>query len=99
MTGETLRVVARMVAFPDRIEEAKALLIAIVAPTRQEPGCIRYELLQNQLNPTEFVFIEEWESEAALNTHLSSPHISEALAQVPLLMASGPEIVPHTLLI
>ncbi|PSB05277.1 putative quinol monooxygenase [Merismopedia glauca] len=99
MTQTTVRILARMSAFPDRLEEAKALLIGLVEPTRQESGCIRYELLQNLSDPTEFTFIEEWESEAALNAHLSSAHISQAFAQVPLLIASGPDIMRHTLLI
>ena len=50
--------------------------MALVEPTRRESGCIQYELLQNQEDPTDFVFVEEWESEVRLNAHLDSPHIN-----------------------
>jgi quinol monooxygenase YgiN len=95
----TVRVLARMSAFPDRLEEAKALLVSLVEPTRQEPGCLKYELLQNQSHPTEFTFVEEWESESAMKTHLKSPHISQALAKVSILMDSTPDIACYDVLI
>lgn len=98
MTQPTLRILARMSALPDRIEEVKALLISLLEPTRQEPGCLKYELLQNELNLAEFTFVEEWESETAMKAHLNSPHVIQALSRASGLLASGPDILPHKLL-
>jgi quinol monooxygenase YgiN len=95
---EKLRVVAHVVALPDKVDETKSLLLGLIEPTRQEAGCIRYELLQNQTDPTDFVFVEEWESLQALDTHLASAHIQAAIAQVPNLIAEGPEIRCYKLL-
>jgi len=67
-----------LIALPAHQEEVKSILSGLVEPTRQESGCIFYQLLQNQENPKDFVFIEESESEALLNAHLNSPHINEA---------------------
>ena len=71
----TLRVVARIKARPDRVEEVREALAGLVAPTRSEPGCVVYEMLQNTNDPTDFTFVEEWESEAALTNHAASEHI------------------------
>ncbi len=98
MAQSTVRVVARLIAFPNKVEEAKALLLGLLEPTRQEPGCLRYDLLQNQADPTDFTFVEEWESPEALDNHLASEHIQVAIQGVPELIAVGPDIRRYTLL-
>jgi len=89
---KTIRVVARIVALPEKIEALKAVLLEIIEPTRQEPGAIKYELLQNQSDPTDFTFIEEWASNEALETHLASPHLQAAIAKLEGLVATSPDI-------
>ena len=96
---KTLRVVARVVALPDQVEALKELLISLVEPTRQEPGCLYYELLQNQQDPTDFTFIEEWESQKHLNAHLASEHLKNAMNQLPGLVAGEPDIRCYDLII
>lgn len=88
----TLRVVARITALPDRVEPLKAVLSELVEPTRREAGCIQYELLQNRADPADFTFVETWESEAALETHLASAHIKAATEKLPGLVAAPPDI-------
>jgi quinol monooxygenase YgiN len=92
MSKHTLRVVARIVARPDKIDELRSLLTGLIEPTRKEAGCITYELLQNRVDATDFTFVEEWDDDAALDAHLASPHISNALAKVPELLAAAPDI-------
>lgn len=75
MTNQTIHVVARFVAIPNKVEELKAILLGLIESTKVEAGVIKYELLQNQSDPTDFTFVEEWESAAALDTHLASPHL------------------------
>jgi len=96
--SKKIRVVARLIAFPNKVEEAKALLLGLVEPTRKEAGCLQYDLLQNQADPTDFTFVEEWESDESLDAHLGSEHIQSAIAQIPELIASGPDIRRYTLL-
>ena len=47
MTTQSVRVVARIIALHDKVEETKAMLMALIEPTRQEAGCLQYQLLQN----------------------------------------------------
>lgn len=51
-------------------------LRGLVAPTRAEEGCVRYDLHRDLENPTQFVFREIWESEEHLARHLESAHIT-----------------------
>lgn len=59
MDYKGLRVIAHLKAKTDKLEEARELLAGLVAPTRVEEGCVSYELLQDNAEPTEFTFVEE----------------------------------------
>ncbi|MDJ0553554.1 MAG: antibiotic biosynthesis monooxygenase [Microcoleaceae cyanobacterium MO_207.B10] len=98
MSQETVRVVARVVAFPNTVEQVKSILVDIVLPTRQEKGCIKYELLQNQTDPTDFTFVEEWESESLLEKHLASDHIQASSSQLNKLVSIPPDIRRYRLI-
>jgi quinol monooxygenase YgiN len=98
MSKTTIRVVARIVALPDKVEQLKSVLIGLIEPTRKEEGCTAYELLHNQADPTDFTFVEEWESQALLDTHLASAHIQEAVSQLNSLVAAEPDIRVYRLL-
>ncbi|BAZ41507.1 antibiotic biosynthesis monooxygenase [Calothrix sp. NIES-4101] len=94
----TIHVVARVITLPNKIEEFKALALNLVEATRQEAGCIKYELLQNQSDATDFTFVEAWESEAVWNLHLNTPHFLDAVSQLDGLVASAPDIRSYKLL-
>lgn len=98
MSKPTLRVVARLTANPDKVAELKSLLLSIIEPTRQEQGCIKYELLQNQVDPTDFTFVEEWESAALLEQHLASNHLQAAVQKLEGLAVAPPDIRRYELL-
>ncbi len=98
MSTASLRVVARVIALPGKVEQVKSVLFALVEPTRQEEGCITYELWQNQEDPTDFTFVEEWQNQAMLNAHLASAHIEAAESQLDSLLASEPDIRIYQLL-
>ncbi|MFN6463541.1 MAG: putative quinol monooxygenase [Nostoc sp. DedVER02] len=88
MTNQTIHVVAHFVALPDKVEELKAILLGLIESTKLEVGVIKYQLLQNQSDSTDFTFVEEWESAAALDTHLASPHLQAAIAKLEGLIAA-----------
>lgn len=96
MPDQGVRVVARVVARSGRVEELRTLLQGLVEPTRKELGCVTYELLQNKNNPTDFTFVEEWTSEAALDAHLQSPHLQDARVKFPNLAVADPDIRRYT---
>lgn len=92
MSSLSIRVVARLIALPEKVEELKAVLINLVEPTRKETGCIQYDLCQNQDDPTDFTFVEEWTTKEALETHLANDHIQLAIQQIDGLVVHKPDI-------
>ncbi|KVG53546.1 antibiotic biosynthesis monooxygenase [Burkholderia territorii] len=69
-------VISINVAKPGKEAALEVLLSGLVAPTRSDPGMIRYELSRDLRNPCVFVFHEIWESQEALDDHLNTPHIA-----------------------
>lgn len=92
MPEETLRVIARVKARPNKVGELLSVLSALVEPTRKEPGCLSYVLLQNNEDPTDFAFVEEWQNNGALESHFATKHFKDAMITLPNLLATEPEI-------
>lgn len=87
MSETTLRVIVRLRAQPGKEADLKQVLVGLIEPTREENGCIGYELLENLEDPREFTFVEEWEGESALEAHFSTDHIAGAVQLFPDLLA------------
>ena len=96
MPQDTLRVIAHFRAKPDTVDALKNLLATLIEPTRAEDGCITYELWQNDQDPTDITFVEEWTNHAALETHLATEHIQSALGQLGDLVDAAPDIRTYT---
>lgn len=92
MPENSIRIVARLVANPASVEQVRSILIDLIEPTRQETGCISYELHQNLTDKTDFIFIEEWSSDAAIDAHLATKHIKDALKKLSGLIAEEPDV-------
>ncbi len=60
---------------PGREAELQRELLALTAPTRAEPGALRYDLYQSSVKPNEFMRFEEWRDAAALEAHKQTPHL------------------------
>lgn len=56
-------------------DDVAAAALPCVEATRKEAGCRRYDLTSNVLDPTELVFVEEWDSREALEAHFNTSHI------------------------
>lgn len=96
--SNTVRIVAHIPALPDKVDQVREVLSALLAPTRAEAGCLSYELLQNLEDPTDFTFVEEWASDEAIDSHMAGPHLQAALALMPGLLAGAPQIHRYTLI-
>ena len=87
-----LTVVAQVRAKPGKEDETRRVLLALVAPTRAEAGCINYDLHQSHDDAALFLFYENWESKSHLDAHARSAHIQAFRARVGDLLAEPVEI-------
>lgn len=73
--AELLTVVAEMKAKAGKEDDLRRALVTLVAPTRQEEGCVQYDLHEKTDEPGRFVFYENWLSADHLARHAASAHI------------------------
>jgi len=66
-------VIARFAAREGKENQLKALLQGMLTPTRAESGCELYDLYESD-SRGRFYLNETWESQAALDRHLATPH-------------------------
>lgn len=92
MAEGKVTVVARIKAREGMEEEVRRALLALVAPTRAEAGCINYDLHQALDDRTLFIFYENWRSQADLDAHIRQPYIAAMFARQAELLAEPVEI-------
>jgi quinol monooxygenase YgiN len=52
----------------------KEAYLAMVEPSRKEPGCLCYNLHQSKTDNKQFMVYEQWASQEALDSHRKTPH-------------------------
>lgn len=87
-----LTVVATMRALPGKEEELERRLKALIGPTREEAGCLDYDLHRQIDDASVFVMIERWTDKGELDKHLQTPYLRELGAALPDLLRSPLEM-------
>ena len=77
-----IKVIARCVVKQESLEDYKRIAAQLVAETMKEEGVISYDLYQDIHHPQILTFIEEWESEKALENHGKTPHYQRLVPQL-----------------
>ncbi len=70
---------------------------AVASASRRETGCINYHLYEETERENHFVFIEEWESQAALEQHFATSHVNQFMRGIPATIVAPPEVKFHTI--
>jgi|ERR1700690_2128546 quinol monooxygenase YgiN len=83
-----VHVIARFVAREGSENQLRVLLQGMLTPTRAESGCESYELYESD-SRGRFYLYEIWESQAALDRHLATPHF-QRLKQTGAELAKEP---------
>jgi quinol monooxygenase YgiN len=73
----TLTIVANITAKEGKIDMVKAELLKLIDITRNELGCINYDLHQDNDNPAKFLFYENWKSRELWQSHMSNQHLTD----------------------
>jgi quinol monooxygenase YgiN len=80
-------VIAEIVAKPGSADALRALLVPFAEKSRNEPGCKLYTLLEVESEPRRFLTYERWTDEAALQVHMTTPHIKEIVPKLEPVLA------------
>ena len=77
-----VKIVAILTARPGKADDLQALLSGMLAPSRAEPGNLRYDLWRDQADPVRFVLDELYTDNAAIAAHRATPHFQDYLARI-----------------
>lgn len=77
-----VKIVAVLTARAGKTEDLKALLLGMTAPSRSEPGNLRYDLWLDQANPDRFILDELYTDNAAVAAHRETPHFKNYLSRI-----------------
>ena len=75
-----LTIVAHITAKSDQIELVKSELEKLIDTTRNEAGCLQYDLHQDNENPAHFMFFENWETRDLWQVHMNNQHLKDYLS-------------------
>jgi quinol monooxygenase YgiN len=74
-------------------EKVKELLENLVANSRNESGCLQYDLHQNIENPSAFIFHEVWENKEVYDSHNSQEYVKHFFAIAPDLLSEKATLI------
>jgi quinol monooxygenase YgiN len=80
-------VIAELVAKPESADALRALMVPFAEKSRTEPGCQVYALMEVHGEPGRFLTFERWTDKAALDVHMTTPHIKEIVPKLDGLLA------------
>jgi quinol monooxygenase YgiN len=89
-------VIGRIRTDAQRREDFVRLGRVLVTASRAEPGCMYYALYEDVDVDNDFVFVEEWESQDALERHLAMPHVAAFKQAVYPTLVAAPDARFHT---
>lgn len=92
MAENQVTVLARIKAKPGLEQQVAEAVMALVGPTRKEPGCINYDLHQSSDDKTLFMLYENWTSKKDLDEHLEMPYLKAFLGKADDILAQPVEI-------
>jgi quinol monooxygenase YgiN len=77
-----VKIMALLVARPGKEDELRALVDGMVAPSRAEPGNLRYDLWRDQADPGRLVLDELYADDTSVAAHRQTPHFLHYLATI-----------------
>jgi quinol monooxygenase YgiN len=73
-------VVAVITAKPGSEPLVEAALKELTASSKNDQGCLSYDLFVSASAPATFITIERWASQEDIDAHMASPHIAKVVA-------------------
>jgi quinol monooxygenase YgiN len=77
-TGKEIVCIAHLEAKEGKKEVLFQVLQGLINPSKNEHGCISYQLHSNTENPNMFTFIDKFQDQEAFDYHYEMVHIKEA---------------------
>lgn len=71
-----LTILAQIHVVPGKEDALIAEMQKLIAATKQEAGCLQYDMHRDNDNPSFIMFYENWQSRALWLDHMNAPHLA-----------------------
>jgi quinol monooxygenase YgiN len=88
--SETITVLATFVPKVGMEEAVQSVLQEVLEPTRQEPGCLRFDLFRSTGTPTTFNLYEIFSERASIDARRLTHHYQAYRAKIEPLLETAP---------
>ena len=95
--GSMILSTLRMIVRPERRRDLLETMRGMLEPSRVERGCLSYRLYEDVENRDAFILLEEWETQADLERHISKDSELQLLSLMDFLIEK-PELRFNTVL-
>lgn len=75
-TLATKMITARVTLKPEKVADFITAAKAMIDSSNAEPGCLSYQLYQNPYDPAQFIFVETWKDQEAIDIHFAKPYFT-----------------------
>jgi autoinducer 2-degrading protein len=86
-----IHIIVRIEPKPDKVDAFLELATYDARNSREEPGCLRFDVLRHNDNPPRFAFYEVYKDEDAVKAHQQTAHYARWRREIEALQA-----VPRT---
>ena len=73
--SEEIHIICRLRCEEHNRDRVRELLMEYVEPSRQEPGCLYYDIFQEREDPNAFYLLDGWRDQAAVDSHIRHPNV------------------------
>lgn len=87
-----IHIVAKNSVKKSQVETFKVLTKELILKSKEEEGCIAYDLYEDMNNPTVLTFIEIWADERAIEQHSKSEHFKKIVPKLGKLVDGEKEV-------
>ncbi len=70
-----IHLIATLQIKPGSLPQIREAVMPCIEATRQEKGCISYDLHQSMTDENTLVFVERWTDRDSLAAHFTEPHL------------------------
>jgi quinol monooxygenase YgiN len=85
-------IIAHAYIKPENVDQFVEAAKTIIEKSNQEEGCQSYMLYQDPYEKTNFVFVERWKNQAAIDYHFATEHFKEFGAKITDMVSKPTEI-------
>ena len=87
--------IAHLVAKEGQAETLLHVLKALIKLSKDEPGCINYQLHRSIENPNMFTFVDKFKDQTAFDYHCETVHVKEAFDELIPPLVDSMDITLH----